>query len=258
MPSFLIDPELAHADGPPTVIAVVHGDDYPRRTPRHAHARGQLLGAQRGLLTIGVDAGHWVVPAVHAVWLPPHCPHELSSHGPFNGWSAYIAESACARMPGEPRVLSASGLLREAVARAATWAGIDRAPAEVCLEEVILAEIATTPREDLGLPMPREPRLQTVAKAVLAELADARGAEDWSRQIGMSSRTFQRHFAAETGLGFTAWRQRARLLRALEMLANGQPVTTIALDLGYQNVGAFIDMFRRHFGTTPSRYATKT
>ncbi|WP_430507282.1 helix-turn-helix domain-containing protein, partial [Burkholderia sp. BCCCDS15] len=32
------------------------------------------------------------------------------------------------------------------------------------------------------------------------------------------------------------------------------PVTTIALDLGYDNVSAFIDMFRRALGTTPGRY----
>ncbi|MCO8649083.1 helix-turn-helix domain-containing protein, partial [Burkholderia multivorans] len=29
---------------------------------------------------------------------------------------------------------------------------------------------------------------------------------------------------------------------------------TIALDLGYENVSAFIDMFRRALGTTPGKY----
>jgi AraC-like DNA-binding protein len=37
-------------------------------------------------------------------------------------------------------------------------------------------------------------------------------------------------------------------------LATGQPVTTIALDLGYDNVSAFIAMFKRVMGVTPGRY----
>lgn len=43
-------------------------------------------------------------------------------------------------------------------------------------------------------------------------------------------------------------------MRALEKVADGVPVTTIALDLGYENVSAFIDMFRRALGTTPGKY----
>jgi len=50
------------------------------------------------------------------------------------------------------------------------------------------------------------------------------------------------------------WRQRARLMRAIEMLAAGTPVTTIALSLGYDNVSAFIAMFRRVHGVTPARF----
>ena len=43
-------------------------------------------------------------------------------------------------------------------------------------------------------------------------------------------------------------------MRALEMLAAGAAVTTVALDLGY-NVSAFIAMFKREHGVTPGRYA---
>ncbi len=53
---------------------------------------------------------------------------------------------------------------------------------------------------------------------------------------------------------FTAWRQRALLLRSLAMLAAGQSVTTVAFDLGYETVSAFIELFHAYFGTTPGRY----
>ncbi|MEE8274655.1 MAG: helix-turn-helix domain-containing protein, partial [Alphaproteobacteria bacterium] len=46
----------------------------------------------------------------------------------------------------------------------------------------------------------------------------------------------------------------ARLLAALTRLATGEPVTTVALDLGYDSPSAFIAMFRKALGETPGRY----
>lgn len=40
----------------------------------------------------------------------------------------------------------------------------------------------------------------------------------------------------------------------MQRLAAGDLVTTIAGDLGYESVSAFIAMFRRMLGTTPARY----
>ena len=77
---------------------------------------------------------------------------------------------------------------------------------------------------------------------------------DRANTIGMAPRTLARRFQAETGMTLGAWRQHARLMRAQEMLAAGAPVTTVALDLGYDNVSAFIAMFKRELGVTPGRY----
>ncbi|WP_164096615.1 helix-turn-helix domain-containing protein, partial [Serratia marcescens] len=77
---------------------------------------------------------------------------------------------------------------------------------------------------------------------------------DWADWAGIPARTMTRKFVVETGFTFTEWRQRARLMRALELLAAGQAVTTVALDVGYNNISAFIAMFRRVFGVTPTRY----
>ena len=58
----------------------------------------------------------------------------------------------------------------------------------------------------------------------------------------------------ETGLTFAAWRQQARLLAATAMLAAGEPITRIAIELGYESTSAFTAMFRRTLGAPPSRY----
>ncbi|MDQ7990912.1 MAG: helix-turn-helix transcriptional regulator [Candidatus Dactylopiibacterium sp.] len=251
----LTSPGRTRALDSPLLFAVARESGDLRATRPHRHARGQLLGAERGLLSVDADHFRWVVPATHAVWVPPDVSHGVRSHGPFAGWSVYVAPPACAILPGQPCVLSVSGLLREAVARAATWPeGVLEAP-QACLAEVILEEIRTLPHASLGLPLPRDARLLRIARALSETPGDTRRLEEWAVWAHVAPRTLSRRFVAETGFSFTAWRQRVRLLRALEWLAAGRPVTTIALDLGHDNVSAFIALFRREFGTTPGRYA---
>ncbi|WP_437524886.1 helix-turn-helix transcriptional regulator [Sorangium sp. So ce726] len=250
-----IDAERARSACPPLLVAVTRDGDEPRTTPAHRHARGQLLGATRGLITVGAERNRWVVPATHAAWIPPHHEHSLESHGPFAGWSVYVAEPACADLPPEPCIVRTSGLLREAVARVSTWPELAPLSApELRLVAVLCDEIGSLPREDFGLPMPTDPPLLRIARALLADLADNRRLEAWARWAGVSARTLTRRFPEETGFSFSEWRQRARLLRALELLAAHTPVTAIAIDLGYETVSAFSALFRRTFGAPPTKY----
>ncbi|MDV5357558.1 AraC family transcriptional regulator [Enterobacter asburiae] len=147
-----------------------------------------------------------------------------------------------------------TGLLREAVARAAGFQEMTLTPSQERLAGVIIDEIGALPEVDLGLPMPQDPRLIRIAHALTARPDEDRRLEAWAAWAGISSRTLSRRFSAETGFSFSEWRQRVRLLRALELLAAGKPVTAIALELGYDNVSAFIALFSRVFGTTPGRY----
>lgn len=276
------DPLLAalradSADGP-VVIAVTMTRAGVRDTAAHRHARGQLFGAHRGLLTVGTAQGRWVVPATDAVWVPPYAEHSLRSHGAaFSGWSVYVAESACAALPVQACALRVSGLLREAVARAVQWSDAESLdPAQARLARVLLDEIVPGgaalgvlasgvlasggPAPDkpgdrpIGLPMPSDPRLLRVAQALADDPADPRSLADWAEFAHLSERSLSRHFAAQTGQSLLQWRQRARLMRALERLAAGDAVTAIALDLGYDSVSAFIAMFRRSLGATPTAY----
>jgi AraC-like DNA-binding protein len=230
-----------NSDAGPLLLAITGGEEFERVTATHSHARGQLFASLRGLISVGLDDRIWIVPAIHAVWMPPHQPHSVRSHGPFKGWGAYVAESACADLPQTACTLRISGLLREAVLRAAVWpmGTLDTANAQV---------------EPFGLPLPRDARLQRIGAALIADPANARDLEQWAGLVAMSSRTLSRRFVTETGFTFTAWRQRARLMRSLEMLAADVPVNTIALELGYSAASVFISLFRRTFGKTPAVY----
>ncbi|KAF1007919.1 MAG: HTH-type transcriptional regulator NimR [Luteibacter sp.] len=103
--------------------------------------------------------------------------------------------------------------------------------------------------------MPGDPRLRRVCDALLAEPADRRPQEAWAALATMSTRSFVRHFQADTGMDFSRWRQRARLRWAQERLAAGVPVSNVAVDAGYDSLSAFAAAFRRHVGQPPSAYA---
>ncbi|MBB2720216.1 UNVERIFIED_ORG: AraC-like DNA-binding protein [Rhizobium etli] len=53
---------------------------------------------------------------------------------------------------------------------------------------------------------------------------------------------------------FRAWRQQAKLLKAVEWLAAGRSVGDIAFSLGYSGPSAFIAVFRSAFGVSPGKY----
>ncbi len=76
------------------------------------------------------------------------------------------------------------------------------------------------------------------------------------RALGLSARTLQRQFKAETGLSLRSFRRRAKLIKALELIAARMPVSRISDQLGFGEPSAFIAMFRAAYGVTPGRYLT--
>lgn len=58
----------------------------------------------------------------------------------------------------------------------------------------------------------------------------------------------------EAGLSFGRWRRQLHLVIALRELAGGATVQGVAGELGYESTTAFIVMFKKVLGTTPSRY----
>ncbi|WP_114088201.1 helix-turn-helix domain-containing protein [Thalassospira profundimaris] len=258
MADYLIDPSLLNdTQVSPAIRVVVRRSALVRETARHAHAYGQLIGTLSGSIRVETDAGAWLVPACHAAWVPPHHDHGLQSNGPFQGWSVYIPPALCATLPQSPLTVESNALLEAAINRASAWADGPQSPAQHNLARVILDEIASARPVGLNLPAPQDPRLQRITRALAADLADTRGMAQWASWAGMAPRSLSRRFVAETGLAFRDWRQRARMLAALEMLASGNAVTTIALDLGYENISAFIGAFKKTFGTTPGQYVAQ-
>ena len=223
--------------------------------PPHAHERSQIIYASCGVMRVRTPQGAWVVPPHRAVWVPAGVVHDVRMAGAVAMRTLYIAPEAVRTLPAECCVVAVSPLLRELILRAVELPLLyDETGAEGRLMTLILDELRALPVLPLNLPMPADPRLLRVCRAILAEPGAARALGDWAGEVGASSRTLARGFVRETGMTFGRWRQQARLLEALTRLAQAQSVTTIALDLGYESPSAFTSMFRRALGRTPSAY----
>jgi AraC-like DNA-binding protein len=222
----------------------------------HSHARAQLIFAARGVMTISTPLGAWAVPPQRALWMPAGTVHEIRMAGEVSMRTLYVRpDAAGGGLPAGIRVIAVTPLLRELILRACALPPLyDEAGADGRLMSLILDEIARLPPVALDLPMPRDARLLALCQRLRADPGDARTLEDWARLSGASARTLARLFRKETGLGFADWRQQARLLAAMARLAEGQPITRIAFDLGYESPSAFAAMFRRALGAPPSRY----
>ena len=236
---------------------VASASDYPadHKIAPHSHPRSQLIYAERGVMTVTTGIGVWVIPPQRAVWVPGGMEHRVGAAGPIRMRSLFVAAGAKAGLPAECCVVTVSPLLRELILRAVEIPPLyDLDGPDGRLMDVILDQLQRLPVTPLHLPMAVDARLGRITSALLAEPGINRTLAEWSNEAGASARTLSRLFVKETGMTFGAWRQQARLLKALEMLAGGHGVTAAALDLGYQSPSAFVAMFRRALGVSPGRY----
>jgi AraC-like DNA-binding protein len=241
-------------DWPAPIVAYAADFHAGHDTGLHAHSRAQLVHADFGVMTVSAEAGTWLAPPGLAVWIPAGMQHRVRAVTDSRFATLYVRPEAAGPERG-CRVVEVTPLLRALIQRAV---GLPERIApdgpEARLLEVVRDELAKLRQAPLHLPLPRDPRALAVAEALIADPADDRDADAWGRLAGASGRTLARLFHDETGMGFAAWRQRRRLLAALERLAAGEPVTTVALDLGYASPSAFTAMFRRALGQAPTRW----
>ena len=223
-------------------------------TPHH-HRRSQLLYGSTGVVAVTTPEIAWVMPPQRGIWIPAGTVHEVRMLGDVKKLNLYIEPNAIVGMPDRCQVLGISQLMRNLLAEAVMLpADYDLGGRAAALMGLILHEVLRLPALPLSLPLPRDEALATRCRAFLLQPTAHDTIDRWSRSLNVSRRTFTRWFRQQTGLSFIEWRQQACLMAALPRLAADHPVTTIALDLGYDNPAAFTTMFKRILGSAPTAY----
>jgi AraC-like DNA-binding protein len=240
---------------PRPIIAI--GNNYPagHYTPPHQHRRGQLISGASGLTVVATPEGSWVMPPQRGMWIPPATEHHVRMVGAVRMQSLYVEPDAVPHMPAHCQVVGISPFMRSLITEALDLP-VEYEPGSRAgvIMGLIQLEMLQLPVLPLSLQYPTHGALAERCRRFVERPSIHETINDWSTELGMSRRAFTRLFRRETGLSFRAWRQQACLLCAMPRLAAGEAVTTVAIDLGYENPAAFTLMFKRAFGSPPLAY----
>ncbi len=217
----------------------------------HQHVRGQFLLATAGAIFVRTPGRAWLVPRDRALWLPAGVMHAIDAQGDLQMRSLYLDAASAAPLPSECVVLHLSPLLTELIRRLTSPEVTQDAEAANLMSELAVREIMRLEPCALELPMPESPDLLELCEQILRQPV-RQGNEALAMPVGAG--TLYRRFRAETGLSFVQWRKQACVLEAVRRLSSGQPVTHVALDLGYESPSAFATMFKRVLGVSPREY----
>ncbi|MDX8502355.1 helix-turn-helix transcriptional regulator [Mesorhizobium sp. VK4C] len=244
---------LEQAIGPAVALPTEYPDGY--HVPRHRHSRSQLLHALVGVVLVTTKHGRWMVPPDHAMWIPAGIEHSVEMLGDVSMRSVYVMPGAIPGLPEGLRVVGITELMHSLIVESEKLPqGGELEGRAALIMGLLLHEIPNLPERPLGLPFPSDPKLAALCRRFVAAPSPHATIDEWADAVGMSRRSFTRAFHRQTGLSLSTWRQQACLFAALPRLADGEPITRVALDLGYDSVPAFITMFKRMLGTSPRGY----
>jgi len=222
----------------------------------HGHGHGQLAYAAAGFLTLDADDASWVVPTDRAAWIPAGARHSLTTRVRSRLHMIYLPADAAPVLGRATSVVHVTPLVRELIAHIVGRGTLDltgradRRLVDVLVDQVRLIDVAP-----LELRSPVDARAREAADLLRED--PSRDPAELARSVGSSRRTLERRFREETALALGRWRQRAQILRAMELLSEGASVTDAGHRVGYATTSAFIAAFRRVTGATPGRFVER-
>jgi AraC-like DNA-binding protein/mannose-6-phosphate isomerase-like protein (cupin superfamily) len=238
------------------VIAIAHDRPETFEVPAHRHFRAQLVFASEGVMRVRTESATWIVPPQQAVWVPSGLTHSVINESAVAFRTLYLHPDFASDLHAQCCVLNVPPLLKEIILYLTEHdKGISALLKSRLMNLIpdLLASLEPQPLQ-LPLPLPADRRLKMICDELMANPGDERTLKDWTKKVGASERTLERHFRQDLGMSFRKWRQHLRLLTAVKLLSDGKSVTTVAYEIGYASPSAFVAMFREKIGHPPRRY----
>jgi AraC-like DNA-binding protein len=231
-------------------------DEFDIDTVWHRHDIHQLQYAFEGSIEVEDGFRRSLLPCMLAAWIPAGVIHRTSLHRVRSGcilFAPHMVPDAGDRV----RIVLVSPLMREMVIGAMRWQ-LGRPLDEV--GDAYFKSLALLCREwiqaeaPLSVPTSDDPALGAAMNHTRLHLASATIGSA-SAAAKLSERSLRRRFRSMAGMSWEEYRRRARLLAAVERIANSHvPIGRVAADLGYESQSAFAKVFRTFLGMSPSAF----
>lgn len=229
---------------------------YSQRTAEFAHDADQLAVAIAGAFSVIDSIGTWTVPPGCAAWIPARLRHSIKPLPQVRTRTLYVSggqPSRLRRVAGSCAVLKLTPLIAAIVDHVCDTPQGHDATASKHLLAVFLDQLPQQRELPLFVPGLRSPLARRVAEALEADPAGTPRIRDLAAELAVSDRTLERAFIADAGMPLGEWRQRSRVCRAIALLAEGQAVKDVALEVGYETPSAFVLAFKKFVGATPGK-----
>ncbi|MDQ8732711.1 helix-turn-helix transcriptional regulator [Bradyrhizobium sp. LHD-71] len=231
------------------------------RLDPHMHREAQLVFAAKGVMQVQTPRGVWLVPPERAVWVPPRLEHAIDVLSDIEMRTVYfqsrwLAKQKVSAAIANEFVVRVGALMREAVL--AMFEPQCDTARKLTLARLVVMDLRDAGDASTFMPMPQHPKARQVANIILGDPTADRDLEELAAEAGISGRTLTRLFPAQTKLTLKSWKQRARVIAAIERL--GQPgvsIKQVAAALGFSSTAAFSFAFRDVTGETPTAFLSR-
>ena len=226
----------------------------------HTHEMHQIEYAVGGVVEVETADAHYLLPPHQFGWIPAGLPHRATMNASVQTVSVMFGPGLVETPGDRVRILAASAVIRERVLYSLRWP-IGRVCGDVVSDDYFRAlghvvSDALDHESPLSLPNSSDP-IVAAAMAYTRDHLDAT-VEQVCRAIAVSERTLRRQFSAAAGMSWRTYLLRARLLRAMALLASpGRSVGEVAMTVGFADVSAFARAFGQHCGESPSAYRAR-
>lgn len=100
--------------------------------------------------------------------------------------------------------------------------------------------------------MPMDMRVIHIAQKIKKELPLTSSLEELGAEVGLSAHRLTHVFSDKLGISIKSYTLWARMRRAVELIARGEPLSEIAYDVGFSDAAHLARTLKNFFGLTPS------
>lgn len=220
--------------------------------------RHYLLYAAKGSMRLETAEKTWVLPPSRAAWLTADTPIAMSFSALITCCSVLYRPGSIAAPKHPCAVFEMTPLAREMLLACQAWG--PEAERHEPLAAQMFAALATLTQKladqpcNTWIPTGQSAGMKRALAFTAAHLAAEVSLEDVAASAHVSKRTLARRFSGETGLTWRQLQRKMRMIRAMELLAEGARVTDVALAVGYGSQSAFNAAFRAFAGESPNTF----
>jgi len=226
----------------------------------HSSLWGDFNFSLNGTLEFDIEGKYYLSPPSYGLWLPPHTEHQSL---PVEHEIHYICIRLHPRFGNSLgdicRCFSIEPFFRALVVQILEQQKQANRPEYLeHLLQVLFDQLQQAPAYSHYLPQSSHPILSPILEK-LSEPAEFRlSLQQVLQHFAVSERHVLRLSQQELQLSLSEWRNRAKIIFAINQLRQGMTIKQLAFALGYQHSSSFIEFFKRYTGQTPMQLKNAT